>query len=136
MEKELETDYSDSDSDTEEEEPILPLIINKKKKQVRLESIEELKPYEDIIPITKRKYVRKNPINVEDMNKKLEKARLARKPKKEKPIPVKETSITNNYYYSKEKEKEPIGPPPVLLPKPPTVISKPIIIKKPTMQFV
>lgn len=172
--EEYNNDYSDSDSEeslTPTAPPAPPVASAapplKKEKQSKLLEIQvEKKSYEDIEPITKRKYIRKNPIKVEDMNKKLEKARSARKPKIEKIVKDKkekivkdkeqvrallhgqpegsslERTIINNYYYTKEDDKKEV------VIKQPTASSlvgmqpieknnsKVIIKSKPLMTFV
>lgn len=154
--EEYNIDYSDSDSEESltptapPAPPVASVTPPVRKKQSKLLEIQvEKKTYEDIEPITKRKYIRKNPIKVEDMNKKLEKARAARKPKIEKIVKDKkekivkeERTIINNYYYTKEDDKKEV------VIKQPTASSlvgmqpieknnsKVIIKSKPLMTFV
>ena len=110
----------------------------------------------EIIEVSKRKYVRKKPIDPEAVAQKLVKARANRKPPKEKKQPKQkleqeiEPKIINNYYYNNGKEKEQPPEPqtprqiPKQVPKPaasspaatPLARMQPAVKPKPIMSFV
>jgi len=100
-------------------------------------------PPAEIIEVSKRKYVRKKPIDPEAIAEKLAKARANRKPAKEKkqpkqklePLETPEPKIINNYYYTngRDKEQPPEPQTPRQVPKP---AIKPAVKPKPIMSFV
>lgn len=106
-------------------------------------------PPAEIIEVSKRKYVRKKPIDPEAIAEKLAKARANRKPAKQKlqpkqklePLEAPEPKIINNYYYTNGRDKEQPPAPPVARmqppePQTPRQVPKPAVKPKPIMSFV